>query len=240
MFDVRLEDYDPRDFRAQIISIGGTPFAADQSGALYWLGRRTLVVADMHLEKGSSFARRGCLLPPYDTRKTLLKLAAAIYRYDATTVIALGDSLHELGAEQRMAAGDLALLRAMQEGRRWIWVTGNHDPLIPEILGGETTAVVEMDGLALRHEPSARSLGHEIAGHLHPAARVSMYGSCVRRPCFISNGKRLVMPAFGAYTGGLNILDEIFAPLFGDDPLAVWAVGDNGVFPVNSGSLRID
>lgn len=236
----KMEDYDPRDFRAQIIVIGGMTFAADQSGALFWLAKQTLIVADMHLEKGSSFARRGYLLPPYDTRTTLLKLATALHRYNATTVIALGDSLHDAHAGARIDTDDLALLRAMQEGRRWIWVTGNHDPITPEVLGGETAPLIESDGLTLRHEPSAVPVKCEIAAHLHPAARISFYGNCLRRPCFAGNSARLVMPAFGAYAGGLNVLDEIFSPLFGNDPAGVWILGDDGVFPVRRDFLRLD
>jgi uncharacterized protein len=228
------------DFSSQPLSICGREFVADRSGALFLPGQKALIVADLHLEKGSSFAVRGRMLPPYDTRQTLSKLAAAVKKFDAGTVIALGDSLHDRDAAGRLSATDLAILRNMQADRRWIWVTGNHDPHVPEVLGGEVAGEITLDGLTCRHAPRPTRVTHEIAGHLHPAARLSVCGNSIRRPCFAGNGLRLVLPAFGAFTGGLNILDGAFSPLWGRDGLSVLMLGDDGLYPVASRQLTGD
>jgi DNA ligase-associated metallophosphoesterase len=194
----------------------------------------------MHLEKGSAYAARGVFLPPYDTRETLARLAAVIDRYDAETVICLGDSFHDVAGAERMGAEEAETLAIMQEDREWIWLTGNHDPEIPDALGGHVVGDLDVGGLALRHTPTASPVTHEIAGHLHPAARISYCGHVIRRPCFVGNGLRLVLPAFGTFTGGLNVLDEAFAPLFGDAGLSVWVLGQEGLYPVATRLLRED
>jgi hypothetical protein len=155
-------------------------------------------------------------------------------------VICLGDSLQDRGACDRMADEDRDILRILQENRAWVWITGNHDPEPAARLGGTFTDEVVLEGLTLRHEPRGGRISHEIAAHLHPAAKVSMYGHTIRRPCFVGNGRRLVLPAFGAFTGGLNVLDAAFAPLFGDDGLAVTVLGHEGVYPVATRLLRED
>jgi DNA ligase-associated metallophosphoesterase len=220
------------DAAAQSLSICGKQLVADMSGALYWPGERMLVVADLHLEKASAHAARGTMLPPYDTHDTLERLAAAIDRYEPAIVVALGDSLHDRGAAERISSRDLAALRILQEDRRWIWVTGNHDPEIAGTLGGEVVDALAVGGLRLVHVPTGGRATHEIAGHLHPAARLSLYGHALRRPCFIGNRLRLVLPAFGTFTGGLNVLDTAFLPLFGNDGFGVWMLGQEGVYPV--------
>jgi DNA ligase-associated metallophosphoesterase len=217
---------------SQPIAICGRQLVADNSGALYVPGEETVLVADMHLEKGSAAAAQGTLLPPYDTRQTLMRLAEVIDRYEPARVIALGDSLHDTDAATRMAVQDLEILHIMQERREWIWVTGNHDPQIARGLGGRTCSELELCGLSLRHQPTPGGVTHEIAGHMHPAARLSMYGYSIRRPCFVANGRRLVMPAFGAYAGGLNVLDDAFRSLLGDGGMAVWMLGQEGLYPV--------
>ncbi len=128
----------------------------------------------------------------------------------------------------------------MQEDREWIWLTGNHDPEIGKALGGTVLEAVRVAGLTLRHEPRALGVTHEIAGHLHPAAKLSFYGHTIRRPCFVGNGLRLVLPAFGTYTGGLNVLDGAFEPLFGSDGFAVWVLGQEGLYPVATRLLKDD
>lgn len=220
------------DAAAQSLSICGKQLVADMSGALYWPGERMLVVADLHLEKASSHAARGTMLPPYDTHDTLERLAAAIDRYEPAVVVALGDSLHDRGAAERISSRDRAALQILQEDRRWIWVTGNHDPEIAGTLGGEVVDALAVGGLRLVHVPTGGRATHEIAGHLHPAARLSLYGHALRRPCFIGNRLRLVLPAFGTFTGGLNVLDTAFLPLFGNDGFGVWMLGQEGVYPV--------
>lgn len=218
--------------QSQPVSICGKAFLADASGALYWPGEKALIVADLHLEKGSAYAERGQMLPPYDTRETLQRLAAAIGRFGAETVIALGDSLHDGRAAARIAREDIERLRNLQEEREWIWLTGNHDPVITPLLGGVVMELLTIEGLTLRHEPFRGRVTHEIAGHLHPAAKIAMHGQTARRPCFVGNGRRLVLPAFGTFTGGLNVMDEAFEPLFGSDGMSVWMLGQDGVYPV--------
>jgi len=240
MLELKPERLPLDDLMTQPVSVCGKPFIADQSGALYVPEEKTLIVADLHLEKGSAHASRGIMLPPYDTRQTLLRLAKVIDRLDADTVIALGDSFHDGGAAERIAAEDLQILKIIQEDRRWIWVTGNHDPVISEAFGGERVDQYVLGGITLRHEPRLGRITHEIAGHMHPAARVSIYGTSLRRPCFVSNGLRLILPAFGAFTGGLNVLDDAFLPYFDDDGLAVWMLGEEGLYPIAARLLRRD
>ena len=198
MLSLAADRFDPRDGTAHAFSMCGKAFVADVSGALYWPAEKALLVADLHLEKGSSHAAKGRMLPPYDTRETLVKLAEAIDRHEPDVVIALGDSVHDRHAAERIEDDNLRIIRMIQEGRRWIWVTGNHDPKISPALGGEACDEIELSGITLRHAPREARVTHEIAGHLHPAARVSLYGHTIRRPCFVGNGRRLVMPAFGA------------------------------------------
>jgi DNA ligase-associated metallophosphoesterase len=228
-----------RDTATQTLMVGGAGLLADCSGALYWQAERTLLVADLHLEKASSYAEAGALLPPYDTRETLARLADAIERYDPVRVVALGDSFHGPGAAERIAADDLARLQAVQHGRDWVWIAGNHDPAISARAGGRSAAEMEIAGLTLRHQP-APGVAREIAGHLHPAARLSMYGATIRRPCFVGDGSRLVMPAFGAFTGGLNVLDAAFAALFAGSDIAVWMLGRARLYPIAARALSPD
>lgn len=230
-----------RSFETYAMQICGNEIVADRSGALYLPDGHTLVVADLHLEKGSAFAIRGLMLPPYDTRETLARLAEVIGRYRPRCVIALGDSFHDRRAGERIGAGDLADLQRLQRGREWIWITGNHDPEIPARTGGQTHDSVHLGSLVLRHEPSPEPTAGEIAGHLHPAARVALGGAGLRRPCFVASRSRAVLPAFGAFTGGLNVLDVAFEPLFPhDDPFEVHVLGRDGVYPVARSSLSPD
>jgi DNA ligase-associated metallophosphoesterase len=228
------------DGASQTIAICGKQLVADMSGAIYWPGEETLIVADLHLEKASALAARGSLLPPYDTRETLERLAVVIERYEPRIVVALGDSLHDTGAAERISSRDRAALEILQEDRRWIWVTGNHDPEIAASLGGDVVGDLHVGGLRFVHLPTPGHATHEIAGHLHPAARLSLYGHTLRRPCFIGNRLRLVLPAFGAFTGGLNVLDSAFQPLFGNDGFGVWMLGQEGVYPVATRHLMGD
>lgn len=240
MLRLKPERLDAAEFAEQPLSIAGKAFIADMSGALYWPSEDALIVADLHLEKGSAFAAKGQLLPPYDTRETLAKLAAAIDRFDAATVIALGDSLHDENAADRLDATALETIRIMQSDREWIWITGNHDPAISRLLGGHVLDTLEVEGLTLCHEPRPGRTTHEIAGHLHPAARLYLNGYSIRRPCFVGNGLRLVLPAFGTYAGGLNVLDAAFEPLFGNDGMSVWLLGQEGLYPIASRLLKED
>src|SRR4051795_393615 len=210
--------------RVSRVTIADVTFVADLSGALFWKEQSLLVVSDLHLEKGSSFAARGVLLPPYDTVATLSRLAAVIARHDPRMVIALGDSFHDRDAHERLSAPDREALSAMQVRRDWIWISGNHDPALPSDLGGVVASEVAIGPIAFRHEPTG-SAG-EIAGHLHPKARVSARGRSMERRCFACDGTRAVMPAFGAYTGGLNIRDLAFAKLFETTGFVAHLLGD--------------
>lgn len=267
----------PRITSDQFIHLAGVALHADPAGALVHEGERALLVADLHLEKGSAYARRGQFLPPFDTAATLARLAALIMRHRPRVVIALGDSFHDRFGWSRMSHADRDALTALQAGRDWVWIFGNHDPVFPEAIGGEKHAHWSLGPLTLRHEPAAvpaslaeenrgtqageQRLAHlpsrevarakraqaggvcpnnsvgrprpapsarpstdgrvmlerdaapltgEIAGHFHPVALVA--GK--RRRCFVTDGRRLVMPAFGAYAGGLNLHDRAIASLF--------------------------
>lgn len=197
------------------INVAGTTLVADPAGALYWSDERLLVVADLHLEKGSAFAERGVLLPPYDTATTLARLARLIEHYAPQIVIALGDSFHDDRGPLRMSDLDRIKLKGLQRGRDWVWIAGNHDPDLPDDLGGRFADTLACGPLTFRHEPSENASGGEIAGHLHPVARITQRGRAVSRRCFASDGRRVVMPAFGAYTGGLNVRDRAIFGLFG-------------------------
>jgi len=197
------------------ISLANVTLVADPAGALYWPDEKLLAVADLHLEKGSAFAARGVLLPPYDTATTLARLARLIERYAPRAVVALGDSFHDGGGPARMDDISRVALKALQRGRDWVWIAGNHDPDPAENIGGRFADVLAFGALTFRHEPTPQLGDGEIAGHLHPVARVARRGRAVSRRCFASDARRLVMPAFGAYTGGLNVRDRAIVSVFG-------------------------
>jgi len=197
------------------LSVNGVRLLCDPSGALIWPERRTLVVADLHLEKGSAFAARGQLLPPYDTAASLARLAEAAGRHAAERVICLGDSFHDGKAAERLAPPDAATLRGLTARYDWTWICGNHDPAPPADWGGRVEHELVLGALVFRHE--ARPLvtvAGEVSGHFHPKAAVRLRAGRVSRPCFVSDGRRVILPAFGAYTGGLNVLDPAVAGLF--------------------------
>jgi len=209
------------------------------SGALWLEAERALVVADLHLEKGSSYAARGQMLPPYDTRETLRRLAAEVVALTPAVVVLLGDTFHDRRSEERLAQENAETLRELARGRTLVWVVGNHDADGPQALPGETADELSMRGLTFRHEPQAGLRPGEVAGHLHPAARVTASRGSVRRRCFITDGERAILPAFGAYAGGLNVRDEAFAGLFARPPLA-GALGAGRVHAVGWRSLAHD
>lgn len=224
--------------RPVVLAIGGLACVADPAGALYLADERLLVVADLHLEKGSAYAARGVFLPPYDTRATLARLAALIARYAPRTVVALGDSFHDERADGRLEAGDRQALALLQSGRDWLWVTGNHDPMIPPALGGVVTDGLVLGGVALRHEPGDDGMS-EIVGHLHPVAKLRLRGRALRRRCFAASGRRCVMPALGAYAGGLNVRDTAFRSLF-PDGLTAHVLGERRLYAIAAGLLLPD
>ncbi|GLK85193.1 metallophosphatase [Ancylobacter defluvii] len=214
------EVYDEPDLQADtsgpagLIALAGTELRLDPAGGLFWPAERMLIVADLHLEKGSSFAARGIALPPYDSRATLMLLVEMAARWRPRIVVSLGDTLHDRRAGTRLGPVEREMLAGLARGREMVWIAGNHDPdAVPE-LGGVHLPQLAVGGLTLRHEPGARPAAGEIAGHLHPVARVVRRGRSVRRRCFATDGARLVMPALGAYAGGLNVRDRALAGLF--------------------------
>ncbi|MFC4352693.1 ligase-associated DNA damage response endonuclease PdeM [Fodinicurvata halophila] len=208
------ETAEPGSFR-----FNGAALVSDPSGALWWPAERCLVVADLHLEKGSSFAARGQFLPPYDSRATLERLQEVIARLQPKRVICLGDSFHDAEAGGRLSDAEKERLRALTSGHDWIWITGNHDPEPPRELGGDVLNEVEMHRLIFRHEAEESPEGYgEVSGHYHPKAAVRVKGRRFSRPCFAFDEGRLILPSFGAYTGGLDVLApalrELLAPGF--------------------------
>jgi DNA ligase-associated metallophosphoesterase len=191
----------------------------DQSGAAWLSTLGTLVVSDLHLEKGSNAAARGRLIPAFDSHDTLTRLRCVIEAYRPTRVICLGDSFHDGRAGERMAEADrqgLASLCAAVE--EWVWISGNHDPEAPEFCRGERRRDLQIDGVTLRHEPNADRETPEIAGHFHPKASVPAVGHRLSGRCFCISDDLLIMPAFGAYTGGLHCAAKELRSLHRADP----------------------
>jgi hypothetical protein len=224
------------------IALAGATFQAELNGALLWPDEATLVVADLHLEKGSSYASRSRpqFLPPYDTAATIGRLEQLLARHDPKRVICLGDSTHDLGAAERIDAASAERIAAMTSGRDWIWIAGNHDPKPPSGWGGTVLHEVAIGNVLLRHQagdapPEAETC--EISGHFHPTASVETRLARVSGRCFALNGRRVVLPAFGAYTGGLNVLDPAIARLF-DFAFNVVMLGRRRLFAFSSAALR--
>ncbi len=223
-------------------------------------------MADLHLEKGSSFAAwHGQFLPPYDTRETLRRLAGVIDRLQPDAVVSLGDSVHDSDGWERMGEAEREMLATLEYACRWTWIAGNHDPAdaaqsgennaltareipletgtaaFPDTCAAKANAgqphrasvdELQVGDIVLRHEPTAEAEQHEIAGHLHPAAKVATPRGTVRRRCFVADGRRLILPAFGSFTGGLNVCDAAFAPLLDRATLFIGAIGRTGVYPI--------
>jgi DNA ligase-associated metallophosphoesterase len=209
----------------------------DPSGAAFWPARRVLMVADLHLEKGSAAALRGNLLPPFDTRATLEKLNRVIRLYRPAKVIALGDTFHDRTGSERLADVDRARLAAMAREANFIWILGNHDPEKNDLPGEHVTAWREA-GFAFRHQAQAQ-LGVrevEISGHYHPKASIDTKAKRVSRPCFVTDANRLMLPAFGAYTGGLDVRDPVIAKFF-PRGLRVFLLGQDQLFSFALGQL---
>ncbi|HEV7414801.1 MAG TPA: ligase-associated DNA damage response endonuclease PdeM [Tianweitania sediminis] len=220
------------------IRVAGQQGLCDRSGALWFADLSLLVVSDLHLEKGSSYARRGSFLPPYDTATTLACLSQVVERFDPQTVISLGDSFHDGGGAARMPEPFRQALATLQKGRDWYWITGNHDPDAPKGVCGESVTEIALGGLTFRHEPTLVSVAGEIAGHLHPGARIVQRGRSVRRRCFAGDGRRLVMPAFGAFTGTLNVLDRAYRNLFDWSSFRAHMMGDARIYTIAPTNLH--
>lgn len=196
------------------LHMAGERLMLDPMGALFWPGKRLLAVSDLHLEKGSSLARRGMLLPPWDTHATLDRLASLLKRWSPATVVALGDSFHDATGSSRLPATEQQRLNAMTQAHRFIWVQGNHDPAPPNGLAGEWVESYVADPMVFRHQAIHAAAPGEVVGHHHPKASVQARAGTVSRPCFVADGRRLMMPALGAYTGGLDVRDPAISQLF--------------------------
>lgn len=217
--------------------LAGAEIVCDPTGVLFAPSQDLLVVADLHLEKGAAFARRGMMLPPYDTVATLQLLGAAIGRYDPARVLCLGDSFHDRNGAAFMPAPYREALTALMTGREWLWIKGNHDPEPPAFVGGETLEEARIGPWIFRHEPTPGFCHGEVAGHLHPAARVSAAGRSVRGACFATDGSRMIMPSFGVTTGGLSVLDRAFHGLFRLEEAHALVIGTTRMFPIRFSAL---
>jgi DNA ligase-associated metallophosphoesterase len=185
-------------------SFCGEDLVALPDGALFWPARRALLIADLHLEKASWFARLGQMLPPYDSVATLANLAALAAATEAREIWCLGDSFHDRFGCERLPPRAREMLVALTSATCWTWITGNHDPGIADHCGGEVVQEAEIDGLLLRHEADPTEIRPELSGHFHPKLRITHRGRQVSRRCFVATDRKLILPAFGALTGGLD------------------------------------
>jgi DNA ligase-associated metallophosphoesterase len=230
---------------AQIMSplefqCAGERLQALPSGALHWPARRLLAVADLHLEKGSSYAVNALkLLPRHDTRQTLTALAALIEALRPEIVVCLGDSFHDREAIERLPNEERSEIERLTTRARFVWIAGNHDPAPPPAGWGEVTEEIDARPLIFRHEARFGAADGEVSGHFHPVAALTVRGRGMRRRCFLTDGRRLILPAFGTYAGGLNALDPVIAQLFPDDYDAL-VVGRDTVRRLSWRQLRPD
>ncbi len=185
-------------------SFSGYDFQALSQGALFWPGRKALLVADLHLEKASWFAAGGQMLPPYDSIATLADLTALADTSRAEEIWCLGDSFHDREGCDRLPERARELLTALTAATRWTWIVGNHDPGFSDLCGGRLMAEADVDGIVLRHEAEPGETRGEISGHFHPKLRIMQRGRLVSRRCFVATERKLILPAFGALTGGLD------------------------------------
>lgn len=217
--------------------IGGVGAVLDPAGVLVLPSEQLLIVSDLHLEKGAAFARRGMMLPPYDTAATLALLERALSRHCVRRVVCLGDSFHDRRGAEAMPAMFREALAGLMVGYDWIWVSGNHDPEPPEGLGGESVETLSVAGLTLRHEPTPGACPGEIAGHLHPVARLRGAPGQGRHACFASDGTRMILPSFGITTGGLNVLDRAFSGMFQTPVATAFVAGTSRIYPIPFSAL---
>jgi DNA ligase-associated metallophosphoesterase len=207
-------------------SFAGETFRATPAGALYWPAREALLLADLHLEKASWFARLGQFLPPYDSHATLTALAEEIERTAARRIYCLGDSFHDRFGCDRLPADARALLLGLTGRIDWTWIVGNHDPGFADHCGGQIAEEVESGGIILRHEAERDETRPEISGHFHPKLRLQLKGRNVSRRCFVVSESKIIMPAFGALTGGLDAHHPEIMRSVGNNAAALVPVSD--------------
>ena len=215
-------------------SFAGRPFAALTGGALWWPERRALLVADLHLEKASWFAARGQMLPPYDSAATLADLAGLVAATNPREIWCLGDSFHDPDGSARLPSEAANLLQQLTSAAQWVWVTGNHDiGGAVDRYGGTIAEEAEVDGLMLRHEARSDEVRPELSGHFHPKLRVNLRGRSVARRCFVASSTKLILPAFGSLTGGLDAAHPEIVRAVGFDACALVPVSDQMLsFPI--------
>jgi uncharacterized protein len=214
-------------------SFAGHDLRALPQGALFWPSRRALLVADLHLEKASWFAKLGQMLPPYDSMATLADLTALAASTSAREIWCLGDSFHDRHGCDRLPARARELLTGLTASTRWTWIVGNHDPSLADPCGGAVLEEAEVDGLVLRHEAQAGEARPELSGHFHPKLRITHRGRRVSRRCFVATPRKLILPAFGALTGGLDACHPEIVRAVGPDAEALVPVADRLLrFPV--------
>jgi uncharacterized protein len=195
-------------------------------GALFWPARRALIVADLHFEKASWFAKFGQMLPPYDSMATLADLTALVAATAPTELWCLGDSFHDSAGARRMPERAQAMLRDLTAKLDWVWVTGNHDHALDDPFGGRIVNEAEVDGLTLRHEADPADPRPELSGHFHPKLRVAIRGRNVARRCFVASATKLILPAFGSLTGGLDAGHPEILKAVGEHARALIPVND--------------
>ena len=201
-------------------TLAGTSLTALGSGALFWPEKRLLCVSDLHLGKADRMMRQGGpMLPPYEVRDTLMRLEADIFSSQAEIIVCLGDSFDDLQAEKSLRNEELLWIKRLQAGRSWIWIEGNHDPG-PIDMGGTHLQILPIPPLSFRHIPSLGESG-EIAGHFHPKVHLKLQGRFISKPCFLLDSDRLVLPAYGTFTGGLKTQSVELSSLMGLEALAI-------------------
>jgi DNA ligase-associated metallophosphoesterase len=214
-------------------SFAGETFLATGSGALFWPGQKALLVADLHLEKASWFARLGQFLPPYDSHATLAALAEEVERSGAARLYCLGDSFHDRFGCDRLPASARALLSDLTARLDWTWIVGNHDPGFADHCGGKLVEEAEVSGIILRHEAVRDDRRPEMSGHFHPKLRLHLKGRSVSRRCFVVSPTKLILPAFGSLTGGLDVHHPEIVGNVGPDAAALVPVSDRLLrFPI--------
>ncbi len=196
-------------------SFSGHPFFALPQGALFWPARKALLVADLHFEKASWFARFGQMLPPYDSEATLADLEALVAATGAEELWCLGDSFHDSTGAERLSDAAREKLDGLTQMLRWVWISGNHDPALGDAIGGERMIEAQVDGLILCHQADPAETRPELSGHFHPRLRLRLRGKTVVRRCFVSTASKIILPAFGSLTGGLDAAHPEIAKAIG-------------------------
>jgi len=215
------------------LSFGGHDFLASPSGALFWPSEQALLVADLHLEKASWFARLGQFLPPYDSQATLAALADEVSATGATRLFCLGDSFHDRFGCDRLPADSRGLLEGLTSRLDWTWIVGNHDPGFADHCGGTIVEEADIGGIVLRHEARARDPRPEISGHFHPKLRLNLNGRRISRRCFVASDRKLILPAFGSLTGGLDVRHPEIVRAIRGEAVALVPVADRLLrFPI--------